>query len=158
MTMRVSHLLVLAAAAATTAVADVFVTDKSFESTISEYRSMAATFGKSFPENGVSGRAVMVTPDPTGCRAIDPPPPSGAMDFADGDDADDSYLNILEEFQVFNNVYLATPDGGRGGGDHDDKDPALTRWIAMIARYGGCNFEHKVMSPSFRHYPQSSRK
>jgi len=144
----------VAAAAATTAVADVFVTDKSFESTISEYRSMAATFGKSFPENGVSGRAVMVTPDPTGCRAIDPPPPSGAMDFADGDDADDSYLNILEEFQVFNNVYLATPDGGRGGGggDHGDKDPASTRWIAMIARYGGCNFEHKVRQATLANY------
>merc|ERR1719334_1248170 len=77
------------------------------------------------------------------------------MDFADGDDADDSYLNILEEFQVFNNVYLATPDGGRGGGgggDHGDKDPASTRWIAMIARYGGCNFEQKVRHATLANY------
>ena len=106
------------------------------------HRSMAPTFGKAFPENGVSGRAVMVNP-PDGCNPIDPPPTksfnSGQMVAL----TDDTYLDILE------NEFSAAFDHNQpaqGVKDMPPSDAAATRWIAMIARYGGCNFEHKVNS------------
>jgi len=140
--------LMVVVAAALTARADVFVTDKSFESTVSEYRSMAATFGRAFPENGVSGRAVMVNP-PDGCNPIDPPPSkslnSGQMVAL----TDDTYLDILE------NEFSAAFDHNQpaqGVKDTPPSDAAATRWIAMIARYGGCNFEHKVRQATLANY------
>jgi len=137
--------------------ADVYVTDKTFESTISQYRSMAATFGKPFPsDSGVSGRAVMVRPI-DGCGKIDPPPVNTNKDNQEPDQVD--VVELLEDLQLF-----------AGGGERyqpgtsqrnhlkplADSDPvdagATTRWIAMIARYGGCNFEEKVRHATRANY------
>ena len=84
---------------------DVFITDRTFENTIAEYRTVAATFGQSFPEGGIQGLAVQADPI-DGCRPIKPPP----------------------------------------------SHPSATHWVAVVARYGGCNFEKKVWMATQANY------
>lgn len=104
----------VAAAALVTAIsgtlADVYVTSNDLETTVAEYRTTAATFGRPFPDQGLRGRAVQAKPL-NGCHPLKPPPD-----------------------------------------DEDIFDPASGTWIAVIARYGGCNFEDKVRHATEANY------
>jgi len=87
-------------------------------------------------------------------------------------------LTVLEELQILDGNFRARPlkqpdklhktgpsnlgglqvDISSGDEDYDDsdypwiQDGSNTRWIAIIARYGGCNFEQKVRHATLANY------